>query len=199
MEAQDAILKFWFGANSDAVAIAQAQSKLWWAKDGETDAAIKLRFEADVMKAACGELDAWADTPSGCLALILLTDQFPRNIYRDCAQAFAYDALANAWCKAGIRQGFDQKLRPIERVFFYLPLEHAESLVDQEQAVRLFERLAAEAAPSERETFDGFLDFARRHARIIARFGRFPHRNAMLGRASTPQEIEFLKEKGSSF
>jgi uncharacterized protein (DUF924 family) len=98
-----------------------------------------------------------------------------------------------------LAKGFDQALRPIERVFFYLPLEHSESLADQHQAVALFERLLEAVPAEERETFAGFLDFAERHRRIIARFGRFPHRNAILGRQSTAEEIEFLKEKGSSF
>ncbi len=163
------------------------------------DETIRRRFQAGVAKAANRELDVWASQPGGCLALILLTDQFPRNIHRGTPQAFACDALALAWSRDGIRQGFDQQLRPIERVFFYLPLEHAESLADQDESVRLFEKLTAEVDAKDRPIFAGFLDFAVRHQRIIARFGRFPHRNQILGRVSTPEERIFLSEAGSSF
>lgn len=200
METPDTIREFWFGSNRDDAIVAEERSQLWWDKHPQTDREIKQRFESCVVKAANGELDAWLRTPTGRLALIILTDQFPRNMYRDTPQAFAFDPLALAWCKEGIRAGADQALRPIERVFFYLPLEHSESLEDQEQSVRLFRELAAgEKSADPESAFNNFLCFAVRHRDIVAQFGRFPHRNRILGRASTQEELRFLSEENSSF
>jgi uncharacterized protein (DUF924 family) len=120
-------------------------------------------------------------------------------MYRASAKAFAYDSLAQAWCKEGLNLGIDRQLRPIERVFYYLPLEHAESLEDQNLCVALFDRLLQEVPSGQRTVFAGFHDFAVRHRAIIARFNRFPHRNAILGRPATAEETVFLQEKGSSF
>lgn len=194
METPASIHAFWFGTQADDALVAQERSRLWWGKDARTDREIERRFAAIAAKAARGELDDWAATPQGRLALILLTDQFPRNMYRGTPQSFASDPQALAWCKEGIAAGMDAALRPVERIFFYLPLEHAESLADQDRAVALFAELAAGAA-----AFDGFLDYARRHREVIARFGRFPHRNRILGRTSTAGELAFLRQKGSSF
>ncbi len=199
MEMQHEIHAFWFGSNPDDAAVAAERAKLWWAKDAAVDAEMRRRFASCVADAASGRLDAWLATPCGRLTLILVTDQFPRNIYRDTAQAFHYDALALAWSKDGIRDGVHLSLRPIERVFFYLPLEHAEALDDQVQSLQLFSELVANAKPEHKAMFDGFLRFAQRHHEIIARFGRFPHRNRILDRTSTPEEQAFLQRKGSSF
>ncbi len=199
METQQTIRAFWFGGAADDHAVAQQQAHLWWAKDATTDAAIRQRFEGCVRRAPDGELDAWAATPQGRLALILLTDQFPRNIYRDTPASFSFDALARTWCVDGLRDGADRMLRPIERVFFYMPLEHSEALDDQERAVALFEQLAGVVDGGQRASFDGFLDFALRHRDVIRRFGRFPHRNRILGRQSSGEELAFLQQKGSSF
>lgn len=199
METPDTIRAFWFGSGADDATVAASQSKLWWAQHPDTDELIRQRFEDCLRKAARGELDAWRETPPGRLALILLADQFTRNMYRDTAQAFAYDPLAQAWCKEGLQLGADRALRPIERVFFYLPLEHSESLDDQERALVLFRELAAGVDARQRESFDGFLDFAQRHRDVVARFGRFPHRNRILGRDSTPEELAYLAQPGSSF
>lgn len=204
-ETPESICRFWFGravddtAAWDDGAIAAAQAKLWWRKHPDTDRAIRERFLPWLGRAAARELDAWAATPRGRLALILLADQFPRNMHRHTAQAFAYDALARAWCVDGLAHGCDRALRPIERVFFYLPLEHSESLADQERAVALIGALAAQADARSRPAFADFADYAVRHRDVIARFGRFPHRNAALGRASTDAEIAFLREPGTSF
>ena len=142
----------------------------------------------------------WAEVPVGRLALILLLDQLPRNIHRDTPAAFAQDAKARDLCLRGLSLGADKALSPLARVFFYLPLEHAESREQQARSVALFEALADEQADGPaRETFEGFADFARRHQVIIQRFGRFPHRNAILGRTSTPEEAEFLQQPGSGF
>ena len=202
-ETPDSVLTFWFGgvldATADDVAIAARQSALWWKKEPAVDAAIRTRFAAWTARAASGVLDHWAHTPHGRLALIVLCDQFPRNMYRDTPQAFAFDALARRWCAQGLLRGDDQALRPIERVFFCLPLEHAEDLADQQQMVALLQALARQVPPAYAETFAGFVQYAERHRAVVARFGRFPHRNAILGRPSTPEETAFLTQPGSSF
>ncbi|MGL6466123.1 DUF924 family protein, partial [Aeromonas hydrophila] len=146
------------------------------------------------------ELAHWADAAEGRLALILLLDQLPRNIHRGTPAAFAQDAKARDLCLKGLSLGADLALPPLGRVFFYLPLEHAESREQQARSVTLFEGLAAEQADSPaRETFAGFADFARRHQVIVERFGRFPHRNAILGRQDTAEEAAFLLQPGSGF
>ncbi len=195
----DAIIDFWFGSNPDDSVVAKEKSALWWSKNTQIDNEIRQRFESWVAKAAGGELWQWQTTPRGRLALILLTDQFPRNIYRDSAGAFAHDSQALAWCLNGIAQGLDLKLRPIERVFFYLPLEHSESLQHQEQAVKYFGELFLMVSSESKPAFEEYLNFAVRHRDVIARFGRFPHRNKILGRESTADERAFLAEPGSSF
>lgn len=199
METPASILDFWFGDGKDDAAVATERAKLWWIKRDDTDSAVRERFSAVVDKAARREFDAWAASPQGRLALIILTDQFPRNMYRNTPEAFAFDALARTWCKEGLRNKVHEALRPIERVFFYLPLEHSESLDDQDRSVALFRELVDSVGEPGRDVFAGFLDYARRHREVIARFGRFPHRNHILGRESTVEEIAFLNEPGSSF
>lgn len=195
----DSILRFWFGADPDDAVVAKQKAKLWWSKDPAVDAEIRENFITRAQAAAAGELAPWAATARGRLALIILTDQFPRNIYRDTSRAFAYDTKAFAWCLDGLEQRFDLQLRPIERVFLYLPLEHAESLAHQEHAVRYFEELLAAVPAEHKPAFGEYLDLARRHRDVIACFGRFPHRNKILGRESTSEELAFLSEPGSSF
>ena len=202
-ETPGSVLAFWFGgpleAATNGATVAAQQAALWWQKDPATDAAIRTRFAGWTARAASGALDAWAHTPRGRLALIVLTDQFPRNVYRDTPQAFAFDALARRWCQQGLQRGDDQALRPIERVFFYLPLEHSEALADQERAVALMHALTQAVPPAQAEAFHSYSRFAERHHAIVARFGRFPHRNAILGRPSTPEEASFLTQPGSGF
>jgi uncharacterized protein (DUF924 family) len=195
----DSIREFWFGSNPDDAATAQQQSKLWWSKSEENDRGIHRHFASDVEAAAAHVFDAWQHEAGGLLSLILLTDQFPRNIYRGTQKAFQFDSLAQSWCLAGLDQGMDKKLRPIERVFFYLPLEHAESLAHQALSVELYTQLYQQVPMNHMDTFRGFLTFALRHRRIIERFGRFPHRNKVLNRSSTEEELVFLEEPGSSF
>ncbi|MFC7300100.1 DUF924 family protein [Herminiimonas aquatilis] len=199
METADAILEFWFGSDLDDAKVAEQKKKLWWSKDVAVDDIILQRFEKSTLSAADGSLSAWESTPRGLLALILLTDQFPRNMYRGTSKSFAFDASALRLIKRALEQGLVQSLRPIERVFAYLPLEHSESIQDQERAVKLFEQLANEVPAIHKSTFEGFSRFAIRHRDVIARFGRFPHRNEILGRTSTDEEIAFLKTAGSSF
>jgi len=163
-------------------------------------ARLRERFGALNERASRGELDTdWAATPQGRIALIVLLDQFSRHIYRDTAAAYAQDAAAQRLAAEGINEGADHALIPARRAFFYLPLEHAEDIELQRLCVRCLDGLAHTVAPAWRKDYAGFLDYARRHCEVIERFGRFPHRNALLGRASTPEEIEFLKQPGSSF
>lgn len=193
------LLAFWFGDATDPAASIAAHTRLWWSGDAECDALIRSRWSATREDAVAGRLDGWAATPRGRLALIIVIDQFSRSLYRGESRAFEFDARARALCTEGLEAGMEAALQPLERVFFYLPLEHSESLADQDRSVSLFEALYEETPPALRKDFGGFLDFARRHRDVIARFGRFPGRNAALGRISTPQELEFLKQPGSSF
>ena len=195
----ESVLDFWFGPPGSNAEVASRQSKLWFGKLPENDRAVVERFAATLAAAAAGELDHWANTPRGRLALVIVLDQFPHHVHRDRPQAFATDPQALAQSLAALAASEDRQLAPIERVFLYLPLEHAESLDLQERSVSLYEELAREAASGERALFDGFLDYARKHRDVVARFGRFPHRNAILGRPSTPDEVEFLKQPGSRF
>jgi uncharacterized protein (DUF924 family) len=199
METQESIQEFWFGNDADDAVTAVRQTKLWWSKDEALDVLIRQRFATYTESALAGNLDGWALTPDGCLSLILLCDQFPRNMYRDTPAAFASDAKALALSKAGLASGHDKNLRAIQRVFFYLPFEHSESVADQDCAVTLFEQLAIEASAAHQTMFDNFLNFAHRHREVIRRFQRFPHRNKILGRLSTAEEVEFLSQPGSSF
>ena len=199
METVDTILGFWFSANPDGTTLAEDRAALWWSKNSQVDEEIRARFESTVKLAGEGKLDLWLGEPQGRLALIILTDQFPRNIYRDSPQAFAFDAQALKCSLEGIELGVDQLLRPFERVFFYLPLEHSERLEHQERSVRMFSDLVTIVAPNQREIFENYLDLAIRHRDIVARFGRFPHRNEILSRPSTPEELDFLAQPGSSF
>lgn len=195
----DEILDYWFGTASEADEVSRQKKHLWWEADPKIDAEIRTRFGALVEAAGRNELSEWAQTPEGLLALILLTDQFPRNIFRGTPRAFAFDAAARAYCKHGIARGFDLQLPLIRRVFHYLPLEHSESIEDQNESVRLFSELAELAPIAQKALFDGYRTYAERHREIIARFGRFCHRNGILGRPSRPEEVEFLRQPGSSF
>ncbi len=199
METVESILRFWFGTATDDLEVAGQQGKLWWKKDAQADARIRERFAGVLDDAVNARCDDWLNEARGRLAMIILTDQFSRNMYRDTPRAFAHDPLALKWCKDGLQKGVDRALRPIERVFLYLPLEHSESLEDQERSVELFTALADGVAENQRELFSGYIDYAVRHRDIVRRFGRFPHRNAILGRESSAAELEFLKQPGSSF
>jgi uncharacterized protein (DUF924 family) len=202
IETAASIHDFWFGKDFAAAndsQVAERQAKLWWGKDAQIDAAMGQRFAPLLEQAAMGTLDTWAASAGGLLSLVLLTDQFSRNIHRGKPQAFAADPLARRLAHQGLLSGATASLRPIEQVFMLLPFEHSEDLVEQQLSVREFEALAKSAPEPERKRMDGYLDYARRHLEIIARFGRFPHRNAILGRASTPEEIKFLQQPGSSF
>jgi uncharacterized protein (DUF924 family) len=194
------VLDFWFGACGADGALDPDKKRMWFGGGRRHDAAIRERFGALHERAAGGALHGeWPRTPPGRLALIVVLDQFSRHIHRGTPAAFAQDAAAQRLAVEGIDLGADRQLVPAQRAFFYLPLEHAEDLELQRLCVRCFDGLARTVAPAWRKDYDGFLDYARRHLEIIRRFGRFPHRNAVLGRATTPDERRFLKQPGSSF
>jgi uncharacterized protein (DUF924 family) len=200
MERQRAILSYWFGA-LNAEASSNDYYKIWFGKRDDIDLFIKSSFEEDLKQAVEGKLKDWEDTPRGTLALIILLDQFSRNIYRGTASTFAHDSSALELCLRGIGRGFDQDLHPVERLFFYMPLEHSEELEMQKKSVEHFSLLEKlfTSPPSLASMTSIFKDYAEKHLVIIERFGRFPHRNNILGRKSTPEEIEFLRQSGSSF
>ncbi|MEI7035547.1 DUF924 family protein [Fulvimonas yonginensis] len=181
------VLDFWF-ADENAVR--------WFRPDEAFDRTVRERFGGTLEAAARGELDDWAATPRGRLALLIVLDQFSRNIYRGDARAFAQDPKAQAVALAGLERRDDEALAPLERLFAYLPLEHAEDLALQWRSVTLFRALALQAPPADRAQYEGYLDYARRHCEVIARFGRFPHRNAVLDRPSTPDERDYLAQGG---
>jgi uncharacterized protein (DUF924 family) len=190
------ILAFWFGGPEHPER--GRMRKAWFTVDPAFDDEIRQRFLEDHQKAATGVYDALADTARGTLALAILLDQVPRNIFRGEGRAYAQDAKARAIVTRAVASGFDMELSPVERLFIYLPLEHSEDVTDQRRCVALMQSLPAtpEFPPEARAEA---IDYAQRHLAIIERFGRFPHRNAALGRVSTPEEVEFLKQPGSRF
>ena len=185
------VLDFWFDVPGSP---AHGESRdAWFRKNPAFDAEVRARFAATHAAAAHGALAAWVDTPASLLALIIVTDQFPRNMHRDTAAAFTSDAQALAAARTMVAQGWDTQLPPVMRWFAYLPYEHSETAADQDLAVRLMREVAIDAR------FADLPVWAERHQAVIARFGRFPHRNAILGRVSTAEEVEFLRQPGSSF
>ena len=183
------VLEFWFGDDAER----GRARKAWFVKDPAFDAEIRERFLPLYEEAAAGKLPSWRGRSAECLALVIVLDQFPRNMFRGTARAFATDALALEAARHAVERSYDVHLSPVERLFLYLPFEHSEALDDQWRALALIAPLAAWP-----QTADVY-PYAVRHWEIIRRFGRFPHRNEVLGRASTPQEIEFLKTPGSGF
>ncbi len=191
MSQAEKILDFWFDQPGQ-----QSYGKprqIWFAKKPEFDLEVRSRFLSDYEQAATGNLDEWKNSPLSCLALILLLDQFPRNMFRGTAQAFATDWQALSTAQYAVAQAYDRELLSVQRWFIYCPFEHSENLEHQNQAVALFGQLGDD--PDSADT----INYAIRHREVILRFGRFPHRNEILGRASTPEEEEFLKQPGSSF
>lgn len=186
------VLDFWFGS-PEAPGFGQPRNE-WFRKDAGFDERIRSRFSGCVDAALAGQVDDWAATPEGLLGLLIVLDQFPRNLFRNQAKAFAGDERARRLAQQAVEQGWDQAFNLVQRVFLYLPFEHSESLADQERSIALFSALA-EANPAAQ----GFLDYAHRHHEVIARFGRFPHRNAALGRLSTQEESDYLAQPGSGF
>ena len=193
------LLEWWFGTFESPSEIAADKGKLWFGKRDSQDLEARTRFGDWVEQALAGGLTEWAQRPEGWLALVLLLDQLPRMIFRDTPKSFSGDLRAQALVAQGIAADFDRQLQPIQRVFIYLVFEHCENLAVQNEAVSRFIELVEQQPEADRAVFADNLDYAERHQKIIARFGRFPHRNAVLGRESTAEEIEFLSAPGSRF
>jgi uncharacterized protein (DUF924 family) len=199
MHSSEDILSFWFGDLKDDNLFDKNRQALWFGGGEKTDNLIQEKFEDDLKSAIRGEWDAWQDSPRGRLALIILLDQFSRNIYRDTPKEVAQDKKALSLSLEGIAQKIDLELKPIERVFFYLPIEHAESLEMQKLSVRYFENLVKSLPEKVAPLYKGFLDYAKAHFKVIERFDRFPYQNDVMGRKSTPEEIKFLNLPGAPF
>lgn len=198
------VLEFWFGVCPPTDEAALSVRAQWFTKSEAFDAQIGERFGATIEAARKGELDQWANEPLGWLALLIVLDQFTRNVYRGAAESFSGDASALRWAEHGKAQGWDRNLPLMARAFVYLPLEHAEDMARQDASVAAFQALLADAgaAGAVEEvlgTIRSYLDYAERHRDVIRSFGRFPHRNAILGRASTPAELEYLAQPGAGF
>jgi len=208
------VREFWFGKSltgplpghgelaSQALAL-NRRASLWFESNpqllGQQDEMIRTQFQELVERAARGELAGWADSPRRRLSLIILLDQFPRQIYRGTSQAFAYDPEALNLTLSGMQLAADGALNLIERLFFYMPLQHAESTEVQDESVSVYKRLVAESPAELRSTFEGALEYAENHRTLIRQFGRFPHRNRILGRESTPDEEAYLRKSGETF
>ena len=193
------LLDGWFGDYPTAVQTAAARGGLWFGKRDSQDIEARERFGAQVEQALAGGLTEWAQCPEGWLALVLLLDQLPRMIFRDTPKSFSGDLRAQALVVQGIAADFDRQLLPIQRVFIYLVFEHCENLAVQNEAVSRYIDLVAQQPEAERKLFTDYLNYAEKHQQVIARFGRFPHRNAVLGRESTAEELAFLSGPGSRF
>lgn len=185
------VLDFWFGARGSAEH-GRARA-CWFVKDATFDETIRTRFLTLWEAASRGELDAWLAHPASALALVIMLDQFSRNLFRGDPRSFSQDGRALAAAKRMVDEGVERAMLPVERWFVYLPFEHSESMPDQLRSLELFGSLSADPDSA------GTIDYARRHHDIIRRFGRFPHRNDILGRPSTPEELGFLQEPGSRF
>ena len=191
MSAPEEILDFWFGREGEEGYGEFREA--WFAKDPEFDREIRNRFETVYKEAASGELDSWKEEAQSCLALIIVLDQFPRNMFRGDARMYATDEKALEAARYAVEHAFDRELPLFQRGFVYMPFMHSENLEDQRLSVELFRGLAGEPGTTDATPF------AVRHMEIVERFGRFPHRNEILGRQTTPEEAEFLKEPDSSF
>ena len=192
------VLHYWFGEQEEGFPV-EDKNALWWFASAEVDAELRDRFGGILDEARSGQLDAWKTSPRPCLALVVLLDQLSRNVFRGEAAAFSSDPAARAATLHGLAEGFDEGFTWSERAFFYTPLEHSEDLADQTRCVQLFEAMHASAPPAAGERIKRNVDFAIEHREIIERFGRFPHRNDVLGRTSTPQEIEYLDSGANRF
>lgn len=191
--------RFWFADAIDGSQAAKARTALWFESSPDFDAAIRQRFAPTIAAAARGELTTWENAPQSCVALAIVLDQFPRNVYRGTAAAFACDARALEVTRRGVAAGHFDALSVAERAFLLMPYQHVEDAAAQREGVRLFERMHAEAPPASREFADGILEYARLHLDIVERFGRFPHRNAVLGRNATAAERQYLESKPGTF
>ena len=186
------IVAFWLGASASGPDQAEGQRGLWYSGGPAVDAEITARFGDLVEQACCGELSGWENSAEGALALVILLDQFTRNIYRGTVDAYRGDALARDVTRRAIDRGLDDELPVVGRIFLYHPYHHAEQLSDQDQAIRLLEALRDQATPQWTPYLQRSVEGFTGHRNIVARFGRFPHRNRVLGRVSTPEEVAYL-------
>jgi uncharacterized protein (DUF924 family) len=193
------ILDFWFGDSLDSLEAVAARRGSWFVQSDAFDRSIEVRFGSLPDRALRGEFDGWSREPRPALALVLVLDQFPRNLYRGSPRSFGSDAKACETALLAIKAGFDQKLHPLEASFLYLPLEHSEDLHLQDRSVELFEKLVSRAPDDLRPMFDQIVAYAVRHREVIRQFGRFPHRNTILGRRSTREELAYLRSGGETF
>lgn len=187
------VLKYWFGHVEETALPSAHRTEVWFGGKKETDDEVKGNFSSDLQNAIAGKYVDWEKDPHSYLALIIIFDQFSRHIYRNAPQAFAQDQMALDLCLRGVQQEFDHALSLIERVFFYMPLMHSENLEMQSTSVRAYQILVNLSFPETRSVYENFLEYAVKHYEVIRRFGRFPHRNILLGRPSTAEELEFLK------
>lgn len=190
----NSIVELWFRERDHDTLSLDARMDMWFGENAELDIQIRHQFSTLIRRASDGELDHWADDAHGRLALIILLDQFRRNVYRGKPDAFTRDRVALKLCVEGAIAKHDKKLTPLQRVFFYMPMQHIESLKVQNKSVAVFQALADAVSDTDRDTFQTFADFAELHRDIIEQFGRFPHRNSILGRASTAEELEYLED-----
>ena len=193
------ILEFWFGTFPNAWTGDESKEDMWFVNGAAYDAQIFSSFGADYFRAVEGELDSWPDSPRGRLALIILLDQFSRHIHRGSAESFAQDMKSQQLCIEGISAGDDLNLHPVERSFFYMPLQHAEDMERQDLGIEAYTQLIQDVPEQYRKPFEGNLEWAQKHHYVIERFGRFPELNDILGRESTEEEIEFIKAGEYSF
>jgi uncharacterized protein (DUF924 family) len=213
-EVSQAILEYWFSSLDDGVVLDRQSEPFstcfarWYGKQPAIDQEISARFEPVLLAVTKDgarwdrEVAAWQQAPLGLLALVVLLDQFPRNMYRDSARMYAHDELALSVTALAIREYEARPLTLVQKMFLYVPLMHSENLTLQQAMVARFESLVEQAelrSPQNKAFFEFALDYARRHLRVVETFGRFPHRNAILGRTSTSAELEFLEQAGSSF
>ncbi len=187
------LLNFWFGDLGHADLPTSDRTNLWFGENEALKSSLLESFKKDYEKATQGELNNWAETPRGRLALIILLDQFSRSLHRNSPEAFAHDNMARELCIQGLREKVDQSLTLIERVFFYMPLVHSEDVQSQEQSIQLFQALVSLSMTETTQVYQLFLAYAYAHFRVIKEFGRFPQRNKILGRESTDAELAFLK------
>jgi uncharacterized protein (DUF924 family) len=195
----ETILSFWFKEQELSAPQIDRRMEIWFGEDPVLDLEIEKEFSNEIEAASDGKLDHWAVDPYGRLALIILIDQFRRNIYRNSAEAFSKDKLALRLCVEGAMEKKDKGLTPIQRVFFYMPLQHSESPKVQAKSVELYDRLAETVSATERETFLTVAQFAELHKDIVDQFGRFPHRNKLLNRENTAEEAEYLTGDSPDF
>jgi uncharacterized protein (DUF924 family) len=190
---------FWFGSLGDDDSYSESLFGRWFQSGDEIDDQIRRDFGELVEAAGSGELAGWRESAEGALALVILLDQFTRNIFRGTGDMYKFDARAREIAEEAVTAGFDCLLHPVKAAFFYFPFEHAEDLEAQDKSVTLFRMLPRRVAEEHRGQYHGFIDYAIAHRDIVARFGRFPHRNELLGRETTPGEARFLELAGSGF